>query len=80
MAILSDIAIWTKPLARRTLARVRRAALLRASGFLLRGRQCTDNIGTVLNTWVQGKLAFWRGLGDEMAKRPLKTHTHWCPN
>jgi hypothetical protein len=34
-----------------------------------------DNIRTVLNTWVQGKFAPWRGLGDEMAKRPLKTHT-----
>jgi hypothetical protein len=34
-----------------------------------------DNIWTVLNTWVQEKLASWRGLGDEMAKRPLKTHT-----
>jgi hypothetical protein len=39
---MSEIGIWTKPLARRTLARVRRAALLRTSRFLLRGRQCTD--------------------------------------
>jgi hypothetical protein len=34
-----------------------------------------DNIRTVLNTWAQEKLAFWRGLGDEMAKRPLNPHT-----
>jgi hypothetical protein len=34
-----------------------------------------DNIRTVVNTWVEGKLGFWRALGDEMAKRPLKTHT-----
>jgi hypothetical protein len=29
----------------------------------------------MLNIWVQGKLRSWRGLADEMAKRPLKTHT-----
>jgi hypothetical protein len=33
------------------------------------------NIRIVLNTWAQERLAFWRGSGDEMAKRPLKTHT-----
>src|SRR5262249_32811008 len=34
-----------------------------------------DNMRTMLNVWVQQKLPSWRGLGDEMAKRPLKTHT-----
>src|SRR5262249_54849023 len=34
-----------------------------------------DNIRSMLNVWVKGKLPFRHGLGDEMAKRPLKTHT-----
>jgi hypothetical protein len=52
-----------------------------AGGFLVRIKISSaredkgDNIPAVLNTWVRANVASWRGLGDEMAKRPLKTHT-----
>jgi hypothetical protein len=73
-ALACDKAICTKPL---------RGGRLRvfAGGFLTqikissRRRQRTINIQTMLNIWVQGKLRSWRGLADEVAKRPLKTHT-----
>jgi hypothetical protein len=47
----------TKPLARRTLARVRRGAFARIK-ISSAGSTMDGNIRTVLNTWAQEKLAF----------------------
>jgi hypothetical protein len=71
---MSEIAIWTKPL-RGGRYRVFGGWLLRADQDFFWRTTMDDNIPTVMSTWVQRKLAFWRRLGDEMAKGPLKTHT-----
>ncbi len=69
------MAIWTKQPLRGGRLRVFAGRLFGADQDFFSRTTTDDNLRTVLNFSVQGKLASWRGLGDEMAKRPLKTHT-----